>query len=201
MKICLYGRGGKVGRVLAPALERAGHELVELGSAEAAIDFTAPEAVVENVLRALEAGVPSVIGTSGADLTGVGERARERGLPVFFAPNFAIGAVLMMRLAAEAAAFLPRAEIVELHSEAKKDAPSGTARATADLLPGEVPIHSVRLPGLVAHQEVLLAGEGQLLTIRHDAFSREAYVPGVLLALERLPTLPPGLTVGLDALL
>ena len=117
------------------------------------------------------------------------------------APNFALGAVVMMRLAAEAARYLPRAEIVELHGEAKKDAPSGTARATADLLGGEVPVHSVRLPGLVAHQEVLFGGEGQLLTIRHDAYSREAYVPGVLLALERLDTLPPGLTVGLDAVL
>jgi 4-hydroxy-tetrahydrodipicolinate reductase len=107
----------------------------------------------------------------------------------------------MMRLAAEAARYLPRAEIVELHGEAKKDAPSGTARATSDLLGGDVPVHSVRLPGLVAHQEVLFGGEGQLLTIRHDAYSREAYVPGVLLALERLDTLPPGLTVGLDALL
>jgi 4-hydroxy-tetrahydrodipicolinate reductase len=107
----------------------------------------------------------------------------------------------MMRLAAEAAAVLPRAEIVELHNEAKVDAPSGTARATADLIPGEVPIHSVRLPGLVAHQAVLFGGEGQLLTIRHDAFSREAYAPGVLLALERLSGLPPGLTVGLDRLL
>jgi 4-hydroxy-tetrahydrodipicolinate reductase len=201
MKICLYGRGGKVGRVLAPALAAAGHELVELDAAEATIDFTAPEVVVPNVLRALDAGVPCVIGTSGATLDKVDERARERGLPVFFAPNFAVGAVLMMRLAAEAAAYLPRVEIVELHNEAKKDAPSGTARATADLLPGQVPIHSVRLPGLVAHQEVLLGGEGQLLTIRHDAFSREAYVPGVLLALERLRTLPPGLTVGLDAIL
>ena len=201
MKICLYGKGGKVGRVLAPALVGAGHELVELNAAEAAVDFTAPDAVLENVLQALDAGVACVIGTSGADLRTVDERARERGLPVFSAPNFAIGAVLMMRLAAEAAAFLPRAEIVELHNEAKMDAPSGTARATAALFPGEVPIHSVRLPGLVAHQEVLLGGEGQLLTIRHDAFSREAYVPGVLLSLERLRTLPPGLTVGLDALL
>ena len=201
MKVCLYGRGGKVGRVLAPALETAGHELVELDAAEAAVDFTAPEAVVDNVLRALDAGVPCVIGTSGAELGAVDERARERGLPVFFAPNFAIGAVLMMRLAAEAAAFLPRVEIVELHNEGKKDAPSGTARATADLLPGDVKVHSVRLPGLVAHQEVLLGGDGQLLTIRHDAFSREAYGPGVLLALERLRSLPPGLTVGLEALL
>jgi 4-hydroxy-tetrahydrodipicolinate reductase len=201
VKICLYGRGGKVGRVLAPALEAAGHELVELGTADACVDFTAPEAVVPNVLGALDAGVPCVIGTSGADLTPVGERARERGLAAFYAPNFAIGAVLMLRLAAEASKFLPRAEIVELHNEAKKDAPSGTAHATAELLGDGTPIHSVRLPGLVAHQEVLLGGEGQLLTIRHDAFSREAYVPGVLLALEKLHELPPGLTVGLDAIL
>jgi 4-hydroxy-tetrahydrodipicolinate reductase len=201
VKICLYGRGGKVGRVLGPALEASGHELVDLDAADAAVDFTGPEMVVPNVLRALDAGVPCVIGTTGATLDEVDARARERGLPVFFAPNFAIGAVLMMRLAAEAAAYLPRVEIVELHNEAKKDAPSGTARATADMIPGKVPIHSVRLPGLVAHQEVLLGGEGQLLTIRHDAFSREAYVPGVLLALEKLRTLPPGLTVGLEAIL
>ncbi len=201
MKICLYGRGGKVGRVLAAAFDASGHELVDLDAADAAVDFTAPDMVVPNVLGALDAGVPCVIGTTGATLDDVDTRARERGLPVFFAPNFAIGAVLMMRLAAEAAAYLPRVEIVELHNEEKKDAPSGTARATADLVPGQVPIHSVRLPGLVAHQEVLLGGEGQLLTIRHDAFSREAYVPGVLLALEKLRTLPPGLTVGLDALL
>jgi 4-hydroxy-tetrahydrodipicolinate reductase len=107
----------------------------------------------------------------------------------------------MMRLAAQAGKWLPNAEIVELHDEAKVDAPSGTAKATADLLPGKPAIHSVRLPGLVAHQEVLFGAEGQLLTIRHDATSREAYVPGVLLALDRLPTLPPGLTVGLDTLL
>jgi 4-hydroxy-tetrahydrodipicolinate reductase len=119
----------------------------------------------------------------------------------FHAPNFALGAVLMMRLAKEAAAYMPRAEIVELHNEAKQDAPSGTAKATAELLGGEPAIHSVRLPGLVAHQEVLFGGEGQLLTIRHDTFSREAFVPGVLLALERLSSLPPGLTVGLDTFL
>ncbi len=201
MKIVLFGRGGKVGRVLGPALTVGGHELVELEAADAAVDFTAPEAVVDNVLRALDAGMPAVIGTTGADLAPLDERARERGLAVFFAPNFALGAVVMMRLAAEAARYLPRAEIVELHNEAKKDAPSGTARATAALIEGETPIHSVRLPGLVAHQEVLFGGDGQLLTIRHDAFSREAYVPGVLLALERLSTLPPGLTVGLDTLL
>ena len=201
MKICFFGRGGKVGSVLAPALEAAGHELVELGRAEAMVDFTAPDAVEGNVRSALEAGVPCVVGTSGWDPGPAGELAAERGLALFVAPNFAIGAVLMMRLAAEAAEFMPRAEIVELHGEAKKDAPSGTAKATAELLPGEPPIHSVRLPGLVAHQEILFGGDGQLLTIRHDAYSREAYVPGVLLALEHLPSLPPGLTLGLDALL
>jgi 4-hydroxy-tetrahydrodipicolinate reductase len=201
MNLVLYGRGGKVGRVLEPALVADSHKLVGLEEADAAIDFTAPDSVVANVLGALDAGVPCVIGTTGADLSRVHERALEKNLPVFFAPNFAIGAVLMMRFAAEAAAFMPRVEIVELHNEAKKDAPSGTARATADLIPGEVPIHSVRLPGLVAHQEVLLGGDGQLLTIRHDTFSREAFTPGVLLALERLRSLPPGLTVGLDALL
>jgi 4-hydroxy-tetrahydrodipicolinate reductase len=202
VKVVLFGRGGKVGRVLEPALVADSHEVVsELAGADAAVDFTAPEVVVDNVLRALDAGVPAVIGTSGADLAPVDERARERDLPVFFAPNFALGAVVMMRLASEAARYLPRAEIVELHNESKKDAPSGTARATAALLERETPIHSVRLPGLVAHQEVLFGGDGQLLTIRHDAFSREAYVPGVLLALERLRTLPPGLTVGLETLL
>jgi 4-hydroxy-tetrahydrodipicolinate reductase len=201
VRVALFGRGGNVGTVLAPALEAAGHELVELGDAEAMVDFTAPDAVAANVRVALDAGVPCVVGTSGWDPAPLGELAAERGLVLFVAPNFAIGAVLMMRLAAEAARFLPRVEIVELHGEAKKDAPSGTARATAALLPGEPPIHSVRLPGLVAHQEVLLGGEGQLLTIRHDAYSREAYLPGVLLALERLPALPPGLTTGLESIL
>ena len=201
MKVALFGRGGKVGRVLAPALEAHGHELAELEDAQAAVDFTAPDAVVANTLRALDANVPCVIGTTGADLSSVDARARERGLPVFFAPNFAIGAVVMMRLAEQAARWLPRAEIVELHNEAKKDAPSGTARATAALLGDETIIHSVRLPGLVAHQEVLFGGDGQLLTIRHDAFTREAYVPGVLLALDKLRELPPGLTTGLETLL
>jgi len=201
MRLALNGRGGKVGRVLGPALEQAGHQLVELDGAEAMVDFTAPAAVEGNVAAALELGVPCVVGTTGFDHARVDALARERGLSCFHAPNFALGAVLMMRFAAEAAAYMPRAEIVELNNEAKKDAPSGTATATAEALGGDVAIHSVRLPGLVAHQEVLFGGEGQLLTIRHDTFSREAFVPGVLLALERLPTLPPGLTVGLDALL
>jgi 4-hydroxy-tetrahydrodipicolinate reductase len=144
------------------------------------------------------------VGTTGlgpADLAAFDGLARQRGIPCFIAPNFALGAVLMMRFSAEAGRHFDRAEIVELHDEAKVDAPSGTARATAELLPGETPIHSVRLPGLIAHQEVIFGGPGQALTIRHDTLSREAFVPGVLLALERLGTLPPGVTVGLEALL
>jgi 4-hydroxy-tetrahydrodipicolinate reductase len=212
VRVLLLGAGGKVGSALAPRLAEAGHEVTPAGSGaawdpaghDAAVDFTVPAAVRANVERCLGAGVPAVVGTTGlegADLEAFDALARERGVACFVAPNFALGAVLMMRFAAEAGRHLPRAEIVELHAESKLDAPSGTARATAALLPSEVPIHSVRLPGLVAHQEVLFGGEGQLLTIRHDTLSREAFVPGVLLALERLPALPPGLTVGLDALL
>jgi 4-hydroxy-tetrahydrodipicolinate reductase len=201
VNLVLNGRGGKVGRVLAPALEQEGHKLVELGAAEAMVDFTIPEAVEPNVRDALDRGIPCVIGTSGFDQARIDELARERDVACFHAPNFALGAVLMMRFAKEAAAHLTRAEIIELHNEAKRDAPSGTARATAELVGGQPVIHSVRLPGLVAHQEVLFGGDGQLLTIRHDTFSREAFVPGVLLALERVRELPPGLTVGLDAFL
>jgi 4-hydroxy-tetrahydrodipicolinate reductase len=200
VKVVLFGRGGKVGSVLGPALEHSGHELVDLDDADAMVDFTAPEVVEGNVRAAVGRGIPAVVGTSGWEPESLGKLAEERGVQLFYAPNFAIGAVLMMRLAEEAAAYLTSAEIVELHSEQKKDAPSGTAKATAERL-GDVPIHSVRLPGLVAHQEVLLGGDGQLLTIRHDAFTREAYVPGVLLALEKVQSLPPGLTVGLEALL
>ena len=165
------------------------------------VDFTAPEAVEANVRAAVEAGVPCVVGTTGWDPAALDAFARERGVALFVAPNFALGAVLMMRFAAEAAQYLPRAEIVELHAETKRDAPSGTAKATAALLPGDTPIHSVRLPGLVAHQEVLLGGEGQVLTIRHDTTSREAFAPGVLLALERVTSLAAGVTLGLDAIL
>jgi 4-hydroxy-tetrahydrodipicolinate reductase len=201
MKITLFGHRGKVGRVLAPALESAGHELVDLKAAEAMVDFTEPDAVEGNVTAAVERRVPCVIGTTGFDRERIDGLAREAGVACFHAPNFALGAVLMMRFAQEAAAYMPRAEIVEMHNEAKKDAPSGTAKATAELVGGDPEIHSVRLPGLVAHQEVLFGGDGQLLTIRHDTFSREAFVPGVLLSLEKLGQLPPGLTVGLDALL
>jgi 4-hydroxy-tetrahydrodipicolinate reductase len=212
VRVALFGHQGKVGSVLAPALEAAGHEVhgigrgeeADLSGVDAAVDFTQPDAAAGNVRAALELGVPAVVGTSGlgeAELVELDALALDRSLTLLVVPNFAIGAVLMMRFAEAAAEYLPSTEIVELHEEGKKDAPSGTARATAERLPGEPPIHSVRLPGLVAHQEVLLGSDGQLLTIRHDTFSREAFVPGVLLALEKLATLPPGLTVGLERLL
>jgi 4-hydroxy-tetrahydrodipicolinate reductase len=212
VKVALFGHRGKVGSVLSPALETAGHEVrgigrgdaMDLDGLDAAIDFTTPEAAAGNVRASLERSLPAVVGTSGLDgreLEQLDELARERSTAVFVAPNFAIGAVLMMRFATEAAEHFPRAEIIELHHETKRDAPSGTARATAERLPGDPAVHSVRLPGLVAHQEVLLGGDGQLLTIRHDTLSREAFVPGVLLAVEKIHTLPPGLTVGLERLL
>jgi 4-hydroxy-tetrahydrodipicolinate reductase len=212
VRVALFGHQGKVGSVLAPALEAAGHEVHRIGRGEeadlsgvdVAVDFTQPDAAAGNVRAALELGVPAVVGTSGlgeAELVELDALALDRSLTLLVVPNFAIGAVLMMRFAEAAAEYLPSTEIVELHEEGKKDAPSGTARATAERLPGEPPIHSVWLPGLVAHQEVLLGGDGQLLTIRHDTFSREAFVPGVLLALEKLATLPPGLTIGLERLL
>jgi 4-hydroxy-tetrahydrodipicolinate reductase len=212
VRIVLFGRDGKVGSVVGPALRSAGHEVtgvelgeeVELAGHDAAVDFTAPDAVLANATRCLQAGVPCVIGTTGLSDEGLAQLdalAKERALPCFVAPNFAIGAVLMMRFAEEAAATMPHAEIIELHHETKIDAPSGTAKATADRMGGQVPIHSVRLPGLVAHQEVILGAPGQTLSIRHDTTSREAFVPGVLLALERLATLPPGLTVGLESML
>jgi 4-hydroxy-tetrahydrodipicolinate reductase len=183
VNVLLNGRGGKVGSVLAPALEEHGHTLVEsLDDADAMVDFTAPAVALPNIEAAIAAGVPSVVGTSGWDT----EAVRAAPVTVFYAPNFAVGAVLMMRFAEEAAKHLPRAEIIELHHETKVDAPSGTAKATA---------------ARIAHQEVLLGSSGELLTIRHDTTSREAFVPGVLLALEKLHSLPPGLTVGLDALL
>jgi len=212
VKILLFGRDGKVGTVLAPALRAAGHEVtgIEAGDPvtaaghDVAVDFTVPASVLGNATAALSAGIPCVIGTTGLTDEGLAQLdalARDRGVACFVAPNFALGAVLMMRFAAEAARSLPRAEIIELHADTKVDAPSGTAKATAAAMGGDVPIHSVRLPGLVAHQEVILGGRGETLTIRHDTTSREAFVPGVLLALERIRGLPPGLTVGLDALL
>jgi 4-hydroxy-tetrahydrodipicolinate reductase len=209
LKLALFGRQGKVGRVLGPALEAAGHEVhgfargdrPQVAGLDAAVDFTTPEAAPQNVRACLEQDVDCVLGTTGVDVESLAPLAERRGRVLFHAPNFALGAVLMMRFAEQAAVLLPHAEIIELHADSKRDAPSGTAKATAARLAEEAPIHSVRLPGLVAHQEVLFGADGQLLTIRHDTFSRDAFVPGVLLALEKLPTLPPGLTVGLDSLL
>jgi 4-hydroxy-tetrahydrodipicolinate reductase len=208
VRIAFFGAEGKAGSAIVARLEAAGHEVhgIELGDepnvtgCDAAVDFTTPEAAPANVRATLEQGVSCVVGTTGWDPAELGALAAEMGLRLFVAPNFSIGAVLMMRFAGEAAAHFPRAEIVELHNEAKKDAPSGTARATADLI-GDAAIHSVRLPGLVAHQEVIFGGEGQLLTIRHDTTGRESFADGVLLALEKLDELPPGLTVGLEPLL
>src|SRR5438477_12661347 len=165
---------------MAAALAEAGHDVVgiDLGDpvvlegCEAAVDFTQPDAVAGNVATCAAAGVPSVVGTTGFDREAVDREARQAGVAVFHAPNFAIGAVLMMRFAAEAARHMPRAEIVELHHETKLDAPSGTAKATAEAMGGDVPIHSVRLPGPVAHQEVILGGKGQTPSHGHHTTSR-----------------------------
>jgi len=174
-----------------------------LTDAEVVVDFSRPDTALENARACLEAGVHCVMGTTGADfqqLDGVGSAN------LFIAPNFAIGAVLMMQAAQLAARHMPECEIVELHHEAKLDAPSGTAARTAELIReagGNVhePIHSVRLPGLVAHQEVVFGGLGQTVTIRHDSIARESFMPGVLLAVRQVGSLPDRLTVGLEALL
>ena len=202
-------RAARQGRLGArvPALEagRAHARSVESSTeaADAAVDFTRPDAVEENVRACLEAACRACVGTTGLRPRRASRRSRACSeLPVFFAPNFALGAVLMLRFAAEAA---------EAHA-ARRDrraAPRDEARRAvrhgegdrALLAGSDAPIHSVRLPGLVAHQEVIFGGPGETLTIRHDTISREAFVPGVLLALERVRELPPGLTVGLDALL
>jgi 4-hydroxy-tetrahydrodipicolinate reductase len=187
-----------------PALDTALDEVV--GGADVVVDFTVPETALENVRTCVDAGVHAVVGTTGFNVDGLREIADAGSANVFVAPNFAIGAVLMMRFAAEAARHMPEVEIVELHHDRKLDAPSGTAKRTADLISeagGNVhePIHSVRLPGLVAHQEVLLGGEGQTLSIRHDSIDRHSFMPGVLLAVRRVADLPDRLTVGLERLL
>jgi 4-hydroxy-tetrahydrodipicolinate reductase len=175
-----------------------------LPAAEVVVDFSTPDAALANATACLEAGVHVVVGTTGFDpapLRDLGSQAR-----ALIAPNFAIGAVLMMRFAAEAARHMRRAEIVELHHDGKLDAPSGTAKLTARRMAEaaggpEPPIHSVRLPGLVAHQEVILGDLGQTLTIRHDSISRESFMPGVLLAVRKVPTLEQPVTIGLEQLL
>jgi 4-hydroxy-tetrahydrodipicolinate reductase len=209
VRIAFFGAAGKAGSAIVGRLEGAGHDVqgIELGDepdvagCDAAVDFTTPEAAPANVRAALEQGVSCIVGTTGWEPEELGGLAAEKDLRLFVAPNFSIGAALMLRFAREAAVHFPRAEIVELHNEAKKDAPSGTAKATAQAIGGGPEIHSVRLPGLVAHQEVIFGSEGQLLTIRHDTTGRESFADGVLLALEKLPELPPGLTIGLETLL
>jgi 4-hydroxy-tetrahydrodipicolinate reductase len=172
-----------------------------LGDADVLVDFTRPDTALDNARAALAAGVHVVIGTSGFDLDGLRAAAASSSAKVFFAPNFAIGAVLMMRFAAEASRVMARAEIVELHHEGKLDAPSGTAARTAELMEGDVPIHSVRLPGIVADQEVILGDVAQTLTIRHATTDRTSFMPGVLLAIRRVADLPESPVVGLEHLL
>jgi len=212
IRVAVAGAAGRMGEAVCAAVEgaddlalsgRADPRLdttVEavLPDADVMVDFTEPDAALPNARAALEAGVHVVIGTTGFDaeeLRGVGSAN------AFVAPNFAIGAVLMMRFAAEAAQHMARAEIVELHHDRKIDAPSGTAARTADLMGGDVPIHSVRLPGLVAHQEVILGDVGQTLTIRHDSTDRTSFMPGVLLAVRRVGELDESPVVGLERLL
>jgi 4-hydroxy-tetrahydrodipicolinate reductase len=172
-----------------------------LGDADVLVDFTQPDQALDNARAALAAGVHVVIGTSGFDVDGLREAAASSSARAFVAPNFAIGAVLMMKFAAEASRIMERAEIIELHHPAKLDAPSGTAARTAELMEGDVPIHSVRLPGIVADQEVILGDVAQTLTIRHATTDRSSFMPGVLLAIRRVADLPEPVTIGLEHLL
>jgi 4-hydroxy-tetrahydrodipicolinate reductase len=189
-----------------PALDTKLTEVLE--GAAVMVDFTTPDAAPANALDAIAAGVHAVVGSTGFDLEELRSRVEGAGgeAKCLVAPNFAIGAVLMMEAAKLIAPHMPEAEIVELHHERKVDAPSGTAKRTAELIRaagGEVhePIHSIRLPGLVAHQEVIFGGEGQTLSIRHDSIDRQSFMPGVLLAVRRVAELPDRFTVGLEALL
>jgi 4-hydroxy-tetrahydrodipicolinate reductase len=217
INVAVSGAAGRMGETVCRAVDRADDmalvgradplldtSLIDvLGDADVVVDFSTPDTALENARHCLDAGVHCVMGTSGADfssLAGVGSAN------LFVAPNFAIGAVLMMRFAVEAARHLPECEIVELHHDGKLDAPSGTAARTAELISeagGNVhrPIHSVRLPGLVAHQEVLFGGPGQTLTIRHDSIDRESFMPGVLLAIRKVGSLESSPTIGLENLL
>ena len=210
--VAVSGAAGRMGQSVCEAVQAAddldlvgradpslGRDLAEvLGEAEVVVDFTTPEAAPHNVRQCLAEGVHVVVGTTGWDLD---EIEGLTGANVFVAPNFAIGAVLMMQFAAEASRHMAKAEIVELHHDRKLDAPSGTAARTAALMEGEVPIHSVRLPGLVAHHEVVLGDVGQTLTIRHDSLDRSSFMPGVLLAVRKVGSLDHSPVVGLEHLI
>jgi len=217
INVAVSGAAGRMGKTVCRAVEGAGdmalvgradprlqHSLADvLGDADVVVDFSTPDSALDNARQCLDAGVHCVMGTTGADLS---ELEGVSGANLFVAPNFAIGAVLMMEAARLVAAHMPECEIVELHHDRKLDAPSGTAKRTAELIGesgGNVhePIHSVRLPGLVAHQEVIFGGEGQTLSIRHDSISRESFMPGVLLAVRKVGSLDRSPTVGLEQLL
>jgi 4-hydroxy-tetrahydrodipicolinate reductase len=224
IRVVVAGAAGRMGQTVCQAVEGAddlqlvGRADLQLGTSvadalserpEVLVDFTVPDSALANARQAVAAGVHVVIGTTGFELDGLGE-FEGAGANVFVAPNFAIGAVLMMRFAIEAARHMQAAEVVELHHDGKLDAPSGTAARTAAVMaeafaevgrPREVPIHSVRLPGLVAHQEVVLGDVGQTLTIRHDSMARESFMPGVLLAIRRVSGLKRSPVVGLEQLL
>ncbi len=221
MKVAVLGARGRMGSATVaavradPALEVVAEltrddlldEVADSG-AEVAVEFTTPQSVKENVLFCVRNGIHCVVGATGLtdeDLQEIGSVAESRA-NVFVAPNFALGAVLMMRFSALAAGLYDSAEIIERHHENKLDAPSGTALRTARMMreargdEAEVPIHSVRLAGSVAHQEVIFGGQGETLTIRHDSLDRSSFMPGVVLAVKRVPDLP-GVTVGLERLL
>jgi 4-hydroxy-tetrahydrodipicolinate reductase len=205
--VCEAVDGAEDMELVAKADPSLGVELVDtLGDADVVVDFSTPDTALANVRACLEAGVHAVVGTTGFDLDAARTAAESSSANCFVAPNFAIGAVLLMEAAQLAARHMPECEIVELHHDRKLDAPSGTAKRTAELIEaagGNVhePIHSVRLPGLVAHQEVIFGGEGQTLTIRHDSIDRRSFMPGVLLAVRKVAGLPDRFTVGLEKLL
>ncbi|MFM8889105.1 MAG: 4-hydroxy-tetrahydrodipicolinate reductase [Solirubrobacterales bacterium] len=220
IRVAVAGSEGKMGRTVCEAVEDAeglelsgqfdtatGGTLEEgLSGADVMVDFTTPESALPNAKAALDAGIHVVVGTTGFDLADLEAHANSSTANAFVAPNFAIGAVLMMEFARIAARSMSPAEIIEFHHEGKLDRPSGTAARTKDLIEevgGVVnePIHSVRLPGLVAHQEVIFGGSGETLTVRHDSTDRLAFMPGVVLAVRRVGDLPDRFTVGLEQLL
>jgi 4-hydroxy-tetrahydrodipicolinate reductase len=215
IKVAVAGAAGRMGATTCAAVEAAqdmeltgradpalGTTLHDvLGDVDVLVDFTLPDQAVGNARTAAQAGVHVVIGTTGWDPDELREAVHQAPGKVFAAPNFAIGAVLMMRFAAEASKHMPRAEIIEYHHQAKVDAPSGTAARTARLMEGDPAIHSVRLPGLVADQDVILGDVAQTLTIRHVTTDRTSFMPGVLLAIRNVAELPESPVFGLERLL